>query len=81
MLSDTNRVHDSGSGPEPDGHLPASPNFPEDGPHLPTMPDPVKDPQTGLHLPADPDPAKKPVPFDEPGNPDDGSEPSRQIAQ
>lgn len=49
---------------EPDSDLPTTPdpgkNNPEGGPHLPTMPDPVRDPENGYRLPTDPDPVDKP---------------------
>lgn len=39
---------------------------PEDGPHLPTMPDPANDPERGQQLPTGPDPAEKPPRINDP---------------
>jgi hypothetical protein len=75
---------------DPHSDLPTMPNpsknIPGSGPHLPTMPDPVNDPERGQQLPAESDPFVTPSRIDDPHRPqeqereEDGGGRSEQIA-
>jgi len=64
------------------GDLPTMPDptreNPEQGPHLPAMPDPMDDPERGQQLPTEPDPVRKPPKINDPLP--DQSEGSERIA-